>query len=89
MMTHAGFDDYFKKKFWCEAVSTATKLDNMTCSSGSIQNIENISGFLEKSLWYPIMKENQPELKLRQEEKWECLWDMQMIILVMFTDSSI
>ena len=29
MMTHAGFDDYFKRKFWCEAVSTATKLDNM------------------------------------------------------------
>ena len=25
MMTHAHFDDYFK----CEAVSTATKLDNM------------------------------------------------------------
>ena len=56
MMTHAGFDDYFKKKFWCEAVSTATKLDHMivrhmgrkppiTNSSGSIQNTENISGF--------------------------------------------
>ena len=29
MMTHAGFDDYFKRKFWCEAVSTAIKLDNM------------------------------------------------------------
>ena len=29
MMTHAGFDDYFKNKFWCEAVSTATKLDIM------------------------------------------------------------
>ena len=29
MMTHADFDDYFKRKFWCEAVSTATKLDNM------------------------------------------------------------
>ena len=29
MMTHAGFDDHFKRKFWCEAVSTATKLDNM------------------------------------------------------------
>ena len=29
MMTHAGFNDLFKKKFWCEAVSTATKLGNM------------------------------------------------------------
>ena len=29
MMTHAGFDDHFKRKFWCEAVSTATKLDHM------------------------------------------------------------
>ena len=28
-MTHAVFDDYFNRKFWCEAVSTATKLDNM------------------------------------------------------------
>ena len=62
MMIHAGFDDYFKKKFWCEVVSTATKLDNMMVrhtggkppiiySSGNIQNTENISGFLEKLLW--------------------------------------
>ena len=29
MMTHACFDDHFKRKFWCEAISTATKLDNM------------------------------------------------------------
>ena len=29
VMTHAGFDDYFQRNFWCEAVSTATKLDNM------------------------------------------------------------
>ena len=29
MMTHAVVDDYFTKKFQCEAVSTATKLDNM------------------------------------------------------------
>ena len=29
MMRHAGFDDHFKRKFRCEAVSTATKLDNM------------------------------------------------------------
>ena len=29
MMNHAGFDDNFKKKFWCEAISTATKLDNI------------------------------------------------------------
>ena len=29
MITHAGFDDYFKRKYWCEAVSTATKLDYM------------------------------------------------------------
>ena len=29
MITHAGFDDHFKRKFWCEVVSTATKLDNM------------------------------------------------------------
>ena len=29
MMTHAGLDDHFKRKFWCEAASTATKLDNM------------------------------------------------------------
>ena len=29
MMTHAEFDDHFKRKFWMEAVSTATKLDNM------------------------------------------------------------
>ena len=25
MMTHASFDDHFKRKFWCEAVSTATQ----------------------------------------------------------------
>ena len=29
MMTHADFDDHIKRKFWCEALSTATKLDNM------------------------------------------------------------
>ena len=29
MMTQADFDDYITKKFWYEAASTATKLDNM------------------------------------------------------------
>ena len=29
MMTHAGFDDNYMKTFWCEATSTATKLDNI------------------------------------------------------------
>ena len=29
MMNHAGFDDNFNKKFWCEAISAATKLDNI------------------------------------------------------------
>ena len=29
IMNHAGFDDNFKNKFWCEAISTATKLDNI------------------------------------------------------------
>ena len=29
MITHAGFDDHFKRNFWCEAVSSATKLNNM------------------------------------------------------------
>ena len=29
MMTCASFDDYSKRKFWCEAVSTSTKLDNI------------------------------------------------------------
>ena len=29
MMNHAGFEYNFKKKFWCEAKSTATKLDNI------------------------------------------------------------
>ena len=60
MIIHAGFDDHFKRKFWCEVVSTATKLDNMmvrhmggnlptTCYSRNIQNTENISEFLENS----------------------------------------
>ena len=61
MMTPAGFDDHLKKKFWCEAVSTATKLDNMMVRymggkppyymfSRNIQNTENISEFLGKWL---------------------------------------
>ena len=29
IMNHAGFDDNFRKTFWCEAISTATKLDNI------------------------------------------------------------
>ena len=29
MMNHAGFDDNFKKMFWCEVISTATKVDNI------------------------------------------------------------
>ena len=29
MMNHADFHDNFKKKSWCEAVSYATKLDNI------------------------------------------------------------
>ena len=29
MMNHAGFDDNFRGKFWCEAILRATKLDNI------------------------------------------------------------
>ena len=29
MMNHSGFDDNFSKTLWCEAISTATKLDNI------------------------------------------------------------
>ena len=29
MMNHAGFEYNLKKKFWCEAKSTVTKLDNI------------------------------------------------------------
>ena len=62
MMTHAGFDDPFKRKFRCEAVSTATILDNMmvrhmggklptTCFSRNIQSTENITEVMGKLLW--------------------------------------
>ena len=53
MMNHAGFDDYFNKKSWCEAISTATKLDNIMvkhmggnlpaiCSSKNTRNTASI-----------------------------------------------
>ena len=29
MITHAWFDDHFKKTFWCETISTATKQNNI------------------------------------------------------------
>ena len=62
MMNHAGFDDNFKQKFGCEAISTATKLDNIMVKhmggkppyymfSMNTQNTENITEFLEKLLW--------------------------------------
>ena len=59
MMTHAGFDDYFKRKVWCEAVSTSTKLDNMVVRHMGGKppyymvfkehpNTKNVSAILEK-----------------------------------------
>ena len=61
MITHAGFNDHLERKFWCEAVSTATKLNNImvthmggtTCFSRSIQNTENISEFWKNSCGSP------------------------------------
>ena len=29
MIKHAGFDDHFKKKFWCGTISTVTKQNNI------------------------------------------------------------
>ena len=52
MMTHAGFDDYFKRKFLCEAVSTATKLDNMM--------VRHMGG---KSPYYIFFKEHPKNKK--------------------------
>ena len=28
-MNHAGFDDDFRKKYWCEAISTVTRMANL------------------------------------------------------------
>ena len=28
MMNHAGLDENYRRKIWCETISTATKLDN-------------------------------------------------------------
>ena len=61
-MTHAGFDDHFKRKLWCDAVSTAIKLDNMLVRHiggkppyymllRNIKNTDYISECLEKLLW--------------------------------------
>ena len=60
MMNHAGFDDNFNKKFWCEAKppnwtsSWSDKSEETlptTCFSKNIQNTENISEFWGKLLW--------------------------------------
>ena len=48
MMNHAGFDDNFTKKCWCEAVSTATKLDNIM--------VKHMRG---KPPYYMFFKEHQ------------------------------
>ena len=29
MMNHAGLDENYKRKLWCETISRATKLDNL------------------------------------------------------------
>ena len=69
MMTRAGFDDHFKRKFYCEVVSTAMKLDNMTVRHRvgkppyymlfkEHPKYRKHPRSLEKELWLPIMKEN-------------------------------
>ena len=47
MMSHAGFDDNSKKKCWCEAISRATKLDNIM--------VKHMGG---KPLYYMFFKEH-------------------------------
>ena len=42
MMNHAGFDDNFRKKFWCEAILTATRLDNIMVRKGRQASILQI-----------------------------------------------
>ena len=47
MMNHVGFDDKFSKKFWCESISTATKLDNIM--------VRNVGG---KTPYFKFFKEH-------------------------------
>ena len=99
-MKHAGFDDNFKKRFGCEAVSTAAKLDNIM--------VKHMGGkppycmFFKENPKYrkylriigeiPVVanhEKNSQEQKLNKEENQPCLWDMQMITVVMSTGSLI
>ena len=61
MITHAAFDDYFERKFWGEAVSTATNLDNMM--------VRHMGG---KPPYYMFFKEKPNVQKIPQKFSGNC-----------------
>ena len=100
MMTHVVFDDDFRKKFWCEAISTATKLDNiMARNMGSkppcskffkeYPKYRNHLRIFGEMAVVANHEKNLQEPKLNKEKKQQCLLDMLMITLEMFIDSFI
>ena len=100
MMIHAGSDENYRRKLWCEIVSTATKLDNliMTEMGGKpphfnffnehLSYIKHLRAFGEMTL---VASHDRKKIrnKIEEEEELLCLLDMQMIILEMSTDSYI
>ena len=101
MMNHAGLDENYRRKLWCETISTATKLDNLMARkmggkpfhfnfvNDYLRFRKHLRTFGEMAVVVQVMTERKQELKLKKEEELLCLLDMQMIILEMCTDSYI
>ena len=90
MLIQAGIDSKGKGEFWCEVISTATKLDNIMVRPERTKPPHTL--FYGKDTKYMKHLRTFGEMavmrsKLDDRGKHACLLDMQMITLEMCTDS--
>ena len=98
MLIQAGIDSKGKREFWCEVISTATKLDNIMVRPERAKPPQTL--FYGKDAKYmkymrmfgemavvAIHEGKKMRSKLYNRGKYACLLDMQKIMQEMCTDS--
>ena len=92
MMIETGFSQQDKRKFWCEVISTATKLDNIMARKERTKSPYTL--FYNDEPKYKKYLRSFGEMAViaisdgkKMKAKLEYLLDMLMTMLVTYTDS--
>ena len=86
MLIQAGLEAKYKEEFWCEVISTATKLDNIMVNGEDAKYARSLRTFGEMAV-VAIHEGKKMRSKLDNRVRHACLLVMQMTTLRMCTDS--